>query len=580
MLLSLLLACATPMAPPSDAPPGAQPAPLEAPPPPAEEEHRALQSSGPPPTPTAGAAPASAPVLAAPPASWQAAAAHADALQPYQDWDGMLAVLEPQAEHVDDADLASACLFRYLHGRALYKKARRKEVDKVFGSAGTDCAAFETGPKIAYLDGKTHLLRGQYRSAARDWSKMAELYPEHNYADDGLVLAGEALWRAKDPAGARRLWRQAVDTMPAGDMIPQALWRLAWTDYLAGRGDAAKAHAAELGGLEPSRDWQYVALGMYWAGRWSLYPDVDAPRVAQEAGRPAAIRWWRKTIEAQPWSYAAALARGRLLSEGETPPAVARPETGDTWTLRRGLLDSPLSAQLQAGEFDAARDTLAGLEPTPDEMGWWAESMANLGQPVQAHRELRAWVTTHNPAVVDADSVRLLRTAHPDLWLDEVRSASEGYRFAPAYFHGLVRVESNFDPSAVSWAGARGLCQVMPATGRSVGRWLGLDITEEDLLVPETNLRVGARFMDELHRRFENNPALAAAGYNAGENRVDTWLERHGNLPTDEFVERIPYDETRDYARRVVGAWQSYTWLRSGESIDLSPYMHRAVPSR
>ena len=105
-----------------------------------------------------------------------------------------------------------------------------------------------------------------------------------------------------------------------------------------------------------------------------------------------------------------------------------------------------------------------------------------------------------------------------------------------------------------------------------------MTVTPKDLLDPTTNLAVGTRYMDFLWEKFQDNPALAAGGYNAGENRIVRWLGEWGNLPTDEFVERIPFDETRGYARSVVGTWQTYSWLRGEGLLDLSEFMDKAQP--
>ena len=119
----------------------------------------------------------------------------------------------------------------------------------------------------------------------------------------------------------------------------------------------------------------------------------------------------------------------------------------------------------------------------------------------------------------------------------------------------------------------------MPATARQVAGWLGVSITMDDLFVPEKNLPIGVRYFWFLLERYEGNPALAMAGYNAGEGNVGRWLDE-GNRPTDEFVEAIPFRQTRDYVKRVSTSWQTYHWLYDGGPVfpDLSAYLFEAVP--
>ena len=238
------------------------------------------------------------------------------------------------------------------------------------------------------------------------------------------------------------------------------------------------------------------------------------------------------------------------------------------------LLRLGLASEAKA-EFRAAP-----TPPSSTEMAWWTQSRTATGDWLSAHRELRVWLRSNIPDQPDVDGLRLMRIAYPDHWWTDVQSSTTEYSFPPRYFHGLVRVESNFDPTAVSWAGARGLCQVMPATGRNVGRWMGMKVSAADLLDTEVNLAVGARYMHFLHDKFSDSPFLSAAGYNAGEHRVDQWLERFGNVPTDEFVERIPYDETRGYVKRVVGTWQAYRTVVDGAPFpELARFNHQAIPN-
>ena len=514
-------------------------------------------------------------------ATWQEAAHRAEALQSSGSWQEILDLLGPlkhKAHAVDAVGTEDACRFRYVHGRAYFKKGKKPEAIKAFGNGAQECTG-ETGAKLAYLKGKTHLLRGQHNSAAAVWERMANDFPEHSYADDGLVLAGVAKERSGDITEARRLWTKAIDELPAGDMIPEAYFRLAWSHYEEGDGAEASRIAAVLGNMAPSRDRFHVPAGMYWAGRWSLYPQVSDPTTSNEAGREAALSWWTRCIESQPWSFYAVLSQSRMAEES-MPVLVERPEAETTWTLSREVLDSDLDALLSLGLVSEAISIHGDhADWTPDEMGWWTESRMNVGDAVDAHRSLRTWLRTNMPDEPSPASVHLFQVAYPDLWLEDVQVAATDYRFEPRYFHSLVRVESNFDEGAISWAGARGLCQVMPATGKGVGKWMGLEISKSDLLIPETNLKIGARYMEFLHTEFADSPYLSAAGYNAGEHRVAQWLDEWGNIPTDEYAERIPFDETNGYVKRVVGTWQAYTWLHEGEVMALPQYNHQALAS-
>jgi soluble lytic murein transglycosylase len=126
----------------------------------------------------------------------------------------------------------------------------------------------------------------------------------------------------------------------------------------------------------------------------------------------------------------------------------------------------------------------------------------------------------------------------------------------------LMREESALDAEAVSPAGAIGLTQLMLPTARQVARRLKLPPPDRaGLMEPATSIRIGAAYLGDLLARFGGSEALALAAYNAGENAVGRWRAAGPGLPLDEFVEEIPYDETRGYVKRVLRSYASYRLL-------------------
>jgi soluble lytic murein transglycosylase len=112
--------------------------------------------------------------------------------------------------------------------------------------------------------------------------------------------------------------------------------------------------------------------------------------------------------------------------------------------------------------------------------------------------------------------------------------------------------------------------QLMPATGRETAAGMGMRISNQDLLIPETNITLGARYLSGLLKAFDGNRILAAAAYNAGPNRVKQWLQRSADAPVpfDIWIETIPYGETRNYVESVLTYSVIYGY-RMGESVAL-----------
>ena len=127
----------------------------------------------------------------------------------------------------------------------------------------------------------------------------------------------------------------------------------------------------------------------------------------------------------------------------------------------------------------------------------------------------------------------------------------------------IMREESTFNPRAISRTGAVGLMQIMPDTGDFIAmKTRAGKVNREALLRPELNIRFGSWYLGYLARKFDNNLVFTIAGYNAGPKAVKRWVKNGGSTELDEFVEEIPYSETRAYAKRVI---KSYTvYLKSG----------------
>jgi soluble lytic murein transglycosylase len=142
----------------------------------------------------------------------------------------------------------------------------------------------------------------------------------------------------------------------------------------------------------------------------------------------------------------------------------------------------------------------------------------------------------------------------------------------PAYVYGLIRQESRFVIDARSSVGASGLMQLMPSTARRYATKMGIKpFTTALLAQPEINIRIGSQYFKELMDRF-GGAHFALASYNAGESRVARWIQEAPGLPTDEFIDNIPFPETQNYVKRILGTADDYRHLYGGVS--------RSAPTR
>ncbi|GIL16990.1 MAG: hypothetical protein BroJett040_07410 [Oligoflexia bacterium] len=165
------------------------------------------------------------------------------------------------------------------------------------------------------------------------------------------------------------------------------------------------------------------------------------------------------------------------------------------------------------------------------------------------------------------DGVRYLwEHTYPKAYAQFVTKYSKQFDIPSELIWGIMRAESQYKRDVVSPVGALGLMQVMPGTGAKVSEMLNeKEFEPKKLLEPEMGIKIGSRYLQRLMKKFENNIALVAAGYNAGPHRVKGWLSSFGQLDLDEFVEHIPFLETRNYVKKVVSNFQVYSHLYNGK---------------
>lgn len=164
-------------------------------------------------------------------------------------------------------------------------------------------------------------------------------------------------------------------------------------------------------------------------------------------------------------------------------------------------------------------------------------------------------MTWYDRAIYAADNTAQktnARLAYLTPYENEVQYYSQQVGLDPAWAYGIMRQESRFQGAARSHVGASGLMQIMPATGRFIARKLGEGYSKSKLRNMDTNIRWGTFYLSHIHGELQNQPVLATAGYNAGPSRAKRWQPDFQPMPGDQYVEGIPFDETRDYVKNVM----------------------------
>lgn len=175
----------------------------------------------------------------------------------------------------------------------------------------------------------------------------------------------------------------------------------------------------------------------------------------------------------------------------------------------------------------------------------------------------------HSKGIKEAED--LWKHAYPEAFRNEVTHFSNQFGIEKEFVWGLMRAESRYKQDISSPVGAKGLMQLMPHTAMQVSRLLGDESFDPEMLVmPEVNIRLGTRYLQRLSKKFKGQLPLMAAGYNAGPHRVESWLATFGHLDMDEFIEHIPFVETRMYVKKVTRNYGVYRALYNGNMAPIA----------
>jgi len=485
-----------------------------------------------------------------------------------------LALLSPLLSQVAAAAPAEtfACRVRAAAGRGLRKERSYQRAIEVLRPVADACGDPEVRVRALYVLASAASIAGDRDESVRLYRRLARDFPAHPFADDALFFAADLLARLGRIEEAQDALAALVREHPAGDYRDEARFRLAWLARRAGRPDAA---AAQLLAIEEElRDDAYEhARAAYWRAR------VLAER--GEEGRAAARAIWAALVAQYPADYYGLLARARLAGAGHEPalpaPALApklAAAADVTWEpgplrsdprFRAGVL------LLRLGLDRDAADELGAIDPrrlreaaavSPDAVLLVADLLDRAGDHRAAHGLLRTRARAAFRRPPDGENLRAWRIAYPPAFREDVKRWAPRAGVPMDLVQALMREESALDPRALSPAGAIGLTQLMLPTAQSVARELKLGkVSRASLTDASLNIRLGARYLGELVRRFDGSVALALAAYNAGGGAVSRWLEQRRGLELDEFVEEIPVEETRGYVKRVLRSYAAYRLL-------------------
>ncbi|HOW77234.1 MAG TPA: transglycosylase SLT domain-containing protein [Candidatus Competibacteraceae bacterium] len=428
--------------------------------------------------------------------------------------------------------------------------------------------------------GLARFLRADMPDADREWANAWLAVVDH----PALILEAER-FKSGDPrtpailADGLRRWlrRDALAAVAAFDTLkerdPTLALSLAEVERQLALWIASDYHPAAMARLQALpetvvdqdvREWR-IRLSLRqgdWAG---VLREIEAMPPA-ERDSPRWQYWRGRALDALGRGEEARSAYRRIASQRDYHGFLAADRLGVAYA----MTNTPL--EISPTELDVLLAGSPGLQR--------ARELYILGREAEAEAEWRLATQTFNRAALQQAArlahrwdwryqamATVARAGHwddlelrfPLIYRDRVL-ASAASPVDPAWVYAVIRQESSFRSDARSPVGALGLMQIMPATGRQIARELR-DADPPDLLQPETNIRYGAHYLQQILQRLQNNPVLATAAYNAGPNKVMQWLPSGDPTPADVWAETIPYRETRAYVQRVMEYAAVYRFL-------------------
>jgi soluble lytic murein transglycosylase len=390
---------------------------------------------------------------------------------------------------------------------------------------------------------------GDHAEYLRVVRRLVDDFPTQSWSEEALNNLATHYILQSDDASADQAFRELYDKFPAGHYAERAAWKIGWWAYKNGRyADAVRAFESAAAQFPRS---DYRPPWLYWSAR------------AHELLKEQAVADARYVLVATDYlnTYYGRLALKRL--NGGLPVAAAdEPAPPPSLPPHEAVVRALLALDL----YDQALDELRFAQRV------WGDSPAIQATIAWIHNQrgdLRAGINAMKrayPQYMTAGGEKLprelLKVLFPVNYWSLIRRYSAERQLDPFLMAALIAQESTFTADVKSSANAYGLMQLLPSTGRHYARTLQLSkkFSLSMLTTAETNVKMGTAYFADLVRQF-GGAHYALATYNAGPNRVSRWIAERPGIDRDEFIDDIPFPETQNYVKRILGTAEDYRRL-------------------
>jgi len=455
---------------------------------------------------------------------------------------------------------------RYMLGKCYLRLRMHSAAELSFKKLARSVASEKERARYLFGLAKAQDRLGEDKKAKSTFEKVAKIRVSSLW-DDAIYRRGLIQEESDSLEQAVKTYMQVSH----GDYADNALYRAGMAAIALGRPDVANQALHKLVYLYPYSGFRSAAR--YWLAR--VLEQADSLELS--------LTHWGSVAKSSPFSYYGFLSRSKLRDNGaEGHVLLLTNSKVETWISSWAGECSPLSEYerlrlerglklLDAGLNDVGEGELGKIDThNPLKTYVVARAYAGSGLDHKAIPLAKRILTMARDAGAGEVPDELVRIAYPLSFLPSALQALGTEDVDPLFILAMIREESTFLPEAVSPVGAMGLMQIMPTTGKVIARHSGRNNFQvDDLFEPGTSVSFGCHYILQQTKQF-GSPELALAAYNAGPDVVRQWMKRRDTSPMDQFIESIPYPETRVYVKNVLASWWVYERIW-GSTASLGP---------
>ncbi len=407
-------------------------------------------------------------------------------------------------------------------------------------------------PRATYQIAQSYRQKGHLKTAVSRLENFVKTYPTDELVDEALYDIAKIREAQDKSESALDAYSRLIKAAPKSPYADVAAWRTGWQRFDERRYE--ESYNAFKGLKEHFPGNRYAMGAHFWMAK-----------IRERQNKPALARKiYKEVAEARYWYYSARAKAILGISGSELEPKAIQ----DAELPERQQSPPQVPALMELRLYEDAvtqLDRHINTASLPEQNCFYDLITCYEGLAMYDKAREVTEQSLENPAFANAkraDLEKLQRKLYPRYYASAVDKYAKLYNVDTFLVAAMILEESRYNSDAVSWAGAIGLMQIMPATGRELAQQLKIRRFRTSMLKqPDTNIRMGTKYIADLNSWFDNNPMLVIGAYNGGPGRMKRWVSTRSIKDIDLFVEKITIRETRLHIKKVIDSYDNYVQL-------------------